>query len=612
MKRMAALLLALALLLPALPARAWTAAEQTAAAQQLTGLGLMRGTGAGLELERAPTREEAAVLLLRLLGQEGQAAQSGGAHPFTDVAAWADDYVGWAYQAGLIQGVSPTRFGAGRAVTGREYLVLLLRALGYDDGADFTWQSAPDAARAAGLTDGMGTDPDGALTRGQAAVLALRALDAPTRDGGLTLRQQLEDAGLIPEGGQAPTAQAIAQACTPAVFYLQCYASQEDQAAGLRASAGSGFFLSADGVAVTNFHVVEGARCATVTTAAGGVYPVTGLIWADPERDVAVLRVGGGTDFPCLTARGEAPVSGERVYAIGAPLGLQGSFADGLVSHPGRELPGEEGYPYIQTTVPLSHGSSGGPLLDARGQVIGIATAGLSEGDSLNLAVPISCLAGVDLTGPGESFDQYYQRLADQCRLTVSPAAATVPAGGEVVLRAAHNLPGEWELSAQVADASICYLQWTDSEESAGGYTLCLAGRRPGVTTVTLTGTGMSGAITRTVQVRITVTAGRADGYADFPTVPDPARLWGAAPAGRSDSGALFYDGAALAAAAGENYFAAYRQKLEQAGFFLTGYGVDAGTGAPLLLLDNADTGQRVSLGLTAGGQLLVGPEDLM
>ena len=132
------------------------------------------------------------------------------------------------------------------------------------------------------------------------------------------------------------------------------------------------------------------------------------------------------------------------------------------------------------------------------------------------------------------------------------------------------------------------------------------------MTTVTLTGTGMSGAITRTVQVRITVTAGRADGYADFPTVPDPARLWGAAPAGRSDSGALLYDGAALAAAAGENYFAAYRQKLEQAGFFLTGYGVDAGTGAPLLLLDNADTGQRVSLGLTAGGQLLVGPEDLM
>ena len=134
MKRMAALLLALALLLPALPARAWTAAEQTAAAQQLTGLGLMRGTGAGLELERAPTREEAAVLLLRLLGQEGQAAQSGGAHPFTDVAAWADDYVGWAYQAGLIQGVSPTRFGAGRAVTGREYLVLLLRALGMMTG----------------------------------------------------------------------------------------------------------------------------------------------------------------------------------------------------------------------------------------------------------------------------------------------------------------------------------------------------------------------------------------------------------------------------------------------------------------------------------------------
>ena len=129
----------------------------------------------------------------------------------------------------------------------------------------------------------------------------------PPGTGGLTLRQQLEDAGLIPEGGQAPTAQAIAQACTPAVFYLQCYASPEDQAAGLRASAGSGFFLSADGVAVTNFHVVEGARCATVTTAAGGVYPVTGLIWGRPGAGCGRAACGRGDGFPLPDRAGGGP-----------------------------------------------------------------------------------------------------------------------------------------------------------------------------------------------------------------------------------------------------------------------------------------------------------------
>ena len=263
---------------------------------------------------------------------------------------------------------------------------------------------------------------------------------------------------------------------------------------------------------------------------------------------------------------------------------------------PAGSCPGEEGYPYIQTTVPLSHGSSGGPLLDARGQVIGIATAGLSEGDSLNLAVPISCLADVDLTGPGESFDAYYQRLADQCRLTVSPAAATVPAGGEVVLRAAHNLPGEWG-AVRPGGGCVHLLPPVDGQRGERRGLHPVPGRPP------------AGGDHRHPHRHRDERRHHPDGAGAhhrhrrpggrlrrLPTVPDPARLWARAPAGRSDSGALLYDGAALAAAAGENYFAAYRQKLEQAGFFLTGYGVDAGTGAPLLLLDNADTGQRVSL----------------
>ena len=407
-RRCSALLLALILLWTA-AWPAWAAStEQTQAALELVELGLFRGTGTGLELDRAPTRQESVVLLIRLLGQEDAALAVGGSHPFGDVDAWAQDYVGWAYETGLTRGVSDTALGADEPVSAQQYLIFLLRALGYEEGTDFTWQTALDTALAIGLTDGRYA-AEQTLTRGDAALLSRWALDLPLKGEDQTLRQALTQAGAIPAQGEKLTSEEVARLAEPAVFYLECYESLSDLTAGRPFAAGSGFFITADGVAVTNYHVIDGARYARIITSDGESYPVQSLIWSDEERDAAVLRIsrtsvdGAQTSaFSALAISDTAPVTGQRVYAMGAPLGLAGTFADGLVSYPSRQVPGEK-YPYIQITIPLSHGSSGGALLDEYGRVIGITTAGLPDGELINLAVPITFLDGVDLTAQGVS-----------------------------------------------------------------------------------------------------------------------------------------------------------------------------------------------------------------
>ena len=123
-------------------------------ASELNKLTLFRGTGAlpdgspNFELDRPGSRLEAIVMLIRLLGRENEALSVSREHPFTDVPAWADAYVGYAYETGLTNGISATEFGTGE-VTDRQYLTFLLRALGYTD-AD-TYDNAFSLAQGCGI-----------------------------------------------------------------------------------------------------------------------------------------------------------------------------------------------------------------------------------------------------------------------------------------------------------------------------------------------------------------------------------------------------------------------------------------------------------------------------
>lgn len=135
--------------------------------------------------------------------------------------------------------------------------------------------------------------------------------------------------------------------------------------------SGSGVLVDPEGVVATNLHVVRGADRATVTLANGDAYDDVAVIEFDSRKDLVLLKIKG---FKLPTARlgdSDSLVIGQKVYTIGAPKGLDLTLAEGLVS--GIRDSGE-GYRVIQTSAPISPGSSGGGLFDDQGRLLGITT----------------------------------------------------------------------------------------------------------------------------------------------------------------------------------------------------------------------------------------------
>jgi tetratricopeptide (TPR) repeat protein len=156
-------------------------------------------------------------------------------------------------------------------------------------------------------------------------------------------------------------------------------------ARGEKLSRGSGFFIDSDRV-VTNRHVIDNAYRAEVHSYNGSVYQVKGVIAVDAEGDLALLRVEAPPNQvrPLLLDR-TSPQEGESVLVIGNPFGLEGSVTNGIVSAV-RDIPtfGR----IIQITAPISPGSSGSPVVNMQGQVIGVATLQITGGQSVNFAIP--------------------------------------------------------------------------------------------------------------------------------------------------------------------------------------------------------------------------------
>ena len=178
-----------------------------AAAEKLNAMGLFQGVGttAGgapdFDLARTPTRVEGVTLLVRLLGQEYQGSHGGWKSPFTDVPGWAVSYVGYAYSKGYTKGTSETVFGSMLPMDAAQYLTLVLRAMGYEDGTDFQWDSPWTLSNALGITEYDPASP-GTFTRGTAAVWAWNALGAMCAGGdGLLVDQLVRNKGITPQQG---------------------------------------------------------------------------------------------------------------------------------------------------------------------------------------------------------------------------------------------------------------------------------------------------------------------------------------------------------------------------------------------------------------------------
>src|SRR5580704_3742494 len=135
---------------------------------------------------------------------------------------------------------------------------------------------------------------------------------------------------------------------------------------------GSGFFISADGYAVTNNHVVDHAKTVSVTTDDGKIHNAT-VVGTDPRSDLALIKVEG-SDFPYVKFSDQAPRIGEWAVAVGNPFGLGGTVTAGIVSATGRDI-GRGADDYIQIDAPINRGNSGGPTFDTEGNVMGVNTA---------------------------------------------------------------------------------------------------------------------------------------------------------------------------------------------------------------------------------------------
>ena len=152
---------------------------------------------------------------------------------------------------------------------------------------------------------------------------------------------------------------------------------------------GSGFFISADGYAVTNNHVVDKADSVEVTTDDGKTYTAK-VIGSDAKTDLALIKVEGRTDFPFVKLAEAQPRIGDWVLAVGNPFGLGGTVTAGIVSARGRDIGAGPYDDFLQIDAPVNKGNSGGPTFDMDGNVIGVNTAIYSpSGGSIGIAFAI-------------------------------------------------------------------------------------------------------------------------------------------------------------------------------------------------------------------------------
>jgi hypothetical protein len=150
---------------------------------------------------------------------------------------------------------------------------------------------------------------------------------------------------------------------------------------------GTGFLVSADGVIVTNYHVIETGNVAIVKFPDDSAFPVDGVLAADKVRDLAIIKIHGKSFRTLALGDSDDIEVGEEVVAIGNPLSLESTVSNGLIS--GVRTSKEFGK-FLQTTAPISPGSSGGPLFNMHGEVVGINTLYLKVGENLNFAIPIN------------------------------------------------------------------------------------------------------------------------------------------------------------------------------------------------------------------------------
>ena len=365
---------------------------------------------------------------------------------FLDVSEsdWYARYVEDAYNFGLIMGKSSNEFAPEDVLTFGEAVTIVarIRSIYYTGRANFAvsnpfYSVYADYARANGFIDrDGGHDFNAPATRAQFAELIFSALPSEALEeintisdygitdvvhgthfsdavyalyragilsgsdrfgtflphsnitraevGAITVRLASPDARIRTTLPTQIPAEIIYRRSIDAVFTLETFDTE-----GESIRTGTGFFITSGGLAVTNLHVLDNAADAEITFSGKDRYAVRGVHAVCRENNLAVISIDSDAgDWSILNmANSDLIETGNTVYVIGNPMELTGTITDGIVSNSMRDVDGSD---MIQFSAPISFGSGGSPLLNARGQVIGVASTSYSYGQNLNLAVPIN------------------------------------------------------------------------------------------------------------------------------------------------------------------------------------------------------------------------------
>jgi len=296
---------------------------------------------------------------------------------------------------------------------------------------------------------------------------------------------------------------------------------------------GSGFFISADGYAVTNNHVVDHATEVQVTADDGAIYSAK-VIGTDSATDLALIKVDGKNDFPHVQFAERPPRIGDWVVTVGNPFGLGGTVTAGIVSASGRDI-GAGPYDYIQIDAPINKGNSGGPTFDVDGNVIGVNTAIFS---------PSGGSVGIGFDVPAETAKMVIAQLKDSGHVTrgwlgvqlqsITPEIADglgmKEARGALVAEVQANSPAaKSELKTGDVITTINGTAVKDSRDVARRVAL----QRPGSSmTVDVTRGGQSKTITLAIGERTEQQAAKNDRGQTTPNADTPHIGLSLAPAG--------------------------------------------------------------------------------
>jgi len=223
-------------------------------------------------------------------------------------------------------------------------------------------------------------------------------------------------------------------------------------------ATGSGFVVQPNGVVVTNYHVIENAQAVMVKLPDEREFRAQGVIGSDPELDVAVLKLNAH-DLPIMPLGNSDHVKvGQRIITIGNPLGMfEFTVSDGIISAIRLDDdPESKIKKLIQITAPVSHGNSGGPLLDLNGRVVGITFAISEEGQNLNFAIPINYAKSLIKDGPVVAFNEV-------TKAPLLQGFSDCPVIGNVKSSIYHVPGGHYYAQMRFSTSAVCFKNEADA-----------------------------------------------------------------------------------------------------------------------------------------------------